>query len=419
MRSLRLLHILQIAVLLVLLPWAVAQQQGNQGSGTGSTGTGTGGTGTTAPKTPRIPSIIPQPETQLPRLQTDPEILFIAGSVMQVDGMPPPFGTEIELDCGDTITREATVDSGGHFGFQVGSGNRLGRVMPDASDGIAEDPFDTTSTGNGATAFGTLGSTTRTPLSVRLMRCELRAQYSGYRSSSVRIAASRIFGYVEVDPIFIYRIEKVQGTFVSATSLLAPKDVKKSVERATKALKNSRFGEAETFLKSSLERHPKNAEAWFLLGQVYHLQERNEDAEESYWKSIDLDSFYVRPYIPLARLALSRQSWDVAADLTDKALELDPVNLPEAYLLNAMSHYYLENMDAAERSARRGQRLDFAKQYPQIHLILANILTRRNDDPGSIEEMRLYLKAAPDAEDAALVRSRMQEKAKLIKAANK
>ena len=161
MRSLRLFQTLQIAVLLLLLPWAVAQQQGNQGSGTG---TGTGGSGTTAPKTPGIPSIVPRSETQLPGLQTVPEILFVAGSVLQVDGMPPPFGTVIELDCGDTVTREATVDYGGRYGFQVGSSNRFDRVMPDASDGMGNDPFDTTVAGTGATAFGTQGSRTRTPL---------------------------------------------------------------------------------------------------------------------------------------------------------------------------------------------------------------------------------------------------------------
>jgi hypothetical protein len=418
MRCFRFSHVLLIAVLLVILPWAVAQQ-GNQGGGTGTGGTGTGDTGTTAPKTPTIPSITTRPETQFPKLQADPEMLFISGSVIQVDGMPPPFGTEIELDCGNTITREATVDSGGHYGFQLGGGNRIGRVMPDASDGMSNDPFDTSLAGTGGTGSGSFGSTIRTPLSVRLMRCELRAQSSGYRSSSVRIAASRIFGYVEVDPILIYRIERVQGTFVSATSLLAPKDVKKSVERATKALRNNKFGEAETLLQSSLETYPKNAEAWFLLGQVYHLQERHEDAEECYGNSIDADGLYVRPYIPLARLALSQRRWDVAADLTDKVLELDPVTFPAAYLLNALSHYYLDDMEAAERSARRGQRLDFANQYPQIHLILANILARRDDHSGSIEEMRLYLKAAPDAEDAALIRSQIQERAKLIKAANK
>jgi hypothetical protein len=76
-------------------------------------------------------------------------------------------------------------------------------------------------------------------------------------------------------------------------------------------------------------------------------------------------------------------------------------------------------MDLAERSAQKGQRLDLSSQYPRLHLIMANILSRKNDEPGSLAEMRQYLKAAPNAEDAAQVRSRMEEKEKIIKAASK
>ncbi len=415
MKVFRISRFLPMAVFLLILPWA-AGQQGNQGSGSGS---GSGGTTTTPPKRPTVPNITTTPSTQLPNLQTIPETIFITGYVMQEDGTPPPFGTEIELDCGDTITREATVNSDGHYGFQVGSSNRIGRVMPDASDQIETDPFDMSTAGTASSAYGVLKSSTRTPLSIRLLRCEVRAQHPGYRSSSARMVAGEIGGYTEVDPIIIYRIEKVQGTTVSVTSLMAPKEVRKSIERASKALKNSKFGEAEELLKSSIEKYPKNAEAWFLLGQAYHLQSRNEDAEDSYGKAIGIDSFFVRPYIPLARLALAQDSWEEAAELTDRALELDPVTFPEAYMLNALSYYYLEDMETAERSARRGQRLDFAKQYPQMHLILSNILTRKNDEPGSIQEMRLYLKAAPDAPDAPLVRSRIQEKERLLKASTK
>ena len=128
-----------ILVLLILLPCAGAQQT-NPGTGSGSSG------GTTQPKIPPpVPPIITTPrENRAPQTPTVPEIIYIAGSVMQEDGSPPPFGTVIELDCGDTITREATVDSTGGYGFQVGSTHRIGRVMPDASDRIGEDIFDAT-----------------------------------------------------------------------------------------------------------------------------------------------------------------------------------------------------------------------------------------------------------------------------------
>jgi tetratricopeptide (TPR) repeat protein len=254
---------------------------------------------------------------------------------------------------------------------------------------------------------------------MKLLRCELRAQSPGYRSSSVRFDSGQISGYTEVHNILIYPSERVQGTSVSVTSLLAPKNAKKSIERASKALRKDKFSEAEAILKSSIQSYAKNAEAWYLLGQAYQLQLRTKDARESYEKAIDLDSRYVRPYLPLARLALSERNWKASADLSNRALELDPIAFPEAYFLNALSQYHLEELVLAEKSARRGERLDFSNQYPQMHLLLANILAKRHDQGGSLEELRRYLKIAPNAKDAPLVRSQVQEKGKLVKAASK
>jgi tetratricopeptide (TPR) repeat protein len=395
-------------VLLFVLPLALAQQTNpNRG---GSTGTDT------TPRTPRAPSNpsnTPAPSNQLPNFQATPEVIFISGSVIQEDGSPPPFGTEIELDCGNTVTREATVNPDGSYGFEVGSNsNRLGRVMPDASDNYNNDPFDL--------SRGGIGSYTprvnRATLASQLMRCELRARYAGYRSMSVRMAPGKIFGFTEVNPIVIYQVEKFRGTTVSASSLMAPKDVKKSIERASKALKESKFDEVETILKTSLEKYPKNAEALFLLGLVYHMQARHEDAEQNYLKAINIDKFFVRPYILLAKLAVAQKDWKEAAELTNKVLELDPVTYPETYLLNSLAYFHLEDLDTSEKSARKGLRLDFENRHPQMHLILANIMTRNNDVPGSLQEMRLYLKAAPDASDAAHVRSRLEESERLFKA---
>jgi hypothetical protein len=416
MKPIRLSNTVLSLVFLLLLPMAAAPQ-GNQG---GSTGTGSSGSGnSTAPKTPRTTPSLPEPGTRLPDSQRMPETIFISGSVVQEDGAPPPFGTVIELDCGDTVTREATVSAEGHYGFQIGSNNRIGRVMPDASDPFGQDPFDTsTSTSAGSSTFGAMTSSSRTPLAVRLMRCELRAQYPGYRSSAVRMDPGKISGYTLVNNILMFRLERIQGSSVSATSLLAPKDARKSVERATKALGKSRFDEAERWLMSSLQIYPKNAEALFYLGLVHLLQQRSEVARADFRRAMMVDPLYVRPYIPLARLDLAEQNWRTSADLSDRVLVLDPISYPEAYLVNALAHYYLEELDAAERSARKGQRLDLFNQYPMLHLVLANVMARRNDDPGSIEAMRQYLKAAPHAEDAPLVRSRVQEKEKLLKAAN-
>ena len=161
-------------------------------------------------------------------------------------------------------------------------------------------------------------------------------------------------------------------------------------------MKKEQFNEAEALLKSAIGIYPASAEAWFLLGDVYQLQKRKQEARESYWRAVQADGLYVRPYLRLARLSVNERDWRNAADLSNKALELDPVAFPEAYYLNALALYNLKDMEAAERSVRKGQRLDLSLQFPQMHLILANILSIKQDALGSIEEMRKYLKDAPN-----------------------
>src|SRR5512145_322207 len=161
MKPSRLATFFSIIAVLMVLPWAAAQQD----NPSGNTGSGTGSTGNSTPKTPVIVPTIPQAPTRPPEYQKIPDLIFISGSVIQEDGTPPPFGTEIEVDCGDTVTREATTSSDGHYGFQIGSVNRIGRVMPDASDPFGQDPFDASAAAGGGTmASSAVASNSRTPL---------------------------------------------------------------------------------------------------------------------------------------------------------------------------------------------------------------------------------------------------------------
>jgi tetratricopeptide (TPR) repeat protein len=414
MKSPAIYSILPWLVLLIVFPLANAQQ-GNQGSGITGSGS-SGSSGNTPPLImPRVPTPLPSPENRLPEVATATQSIYIAGSVIQEDGTPPPAGTEIELVCGNTITREDTADSSGRFGFMAGSNNRIGRVMPDASDNISQDTYDI-NTGNRSLLLTDASSSLRgKQLSTRLIGCELRARSAGYQSASVRLGNGSVFGYNEVPAILIYRISRVQGTSVSYASLLAPKKAKRLVEQATRALQKKRYDEAAALGKSAIEIYPKSAEGWYVLGQVYQTQQSYQDARDSYMKAIAADPFFVRPYIKLAWLESQKQNWQVVAELSNKALELDPIAFPETYFLNALAFYNLQDLQSAEKSARNGERLDFENQFPRMHLILANIFAIRQDTHGYIQELRNYLKVAPKAGDAAAVHSRLQETEKLAK----
>jgi uncharacterized protein HemY len=90
-------------------------------------------------------------------------------------------------------------------------------------------------------------------------------------------------------------------------------------------------------------------------------------------------------------------------------LKLDPVNYPEVYIYNAMARLNLRDFDAAEKSAREGLKVDTKLRFPQINHLLGVIMARRGDFPAAIGYMKSYLRLAPDANDAKIVRKQLAE----------
>jgi tetratricopeptide (TPR) repeat protein len=417
MIRLRTLHGFILWSTLVLFASSLPAQQGGKpgsggggggstgGSAGGSTGSGgtTGSTGTSGrtsqTPSPTQPGLNPNQGRQ--RQQPMP---FISGVVVMEDGSAVPMGVVIERVCNGRKIKESHVSASGQFSFQIGANTSM--VM-DASDsgwggfGVPGSP--------GAQALGSSSSVSM-GASPELAGCELRADLAGYRSSAILLTGSLLMGrVVDVGTIVLHPIAKVRGTTVSMTSLQAPKDAKKALDRANKALRKQKIDEAEKNLKTAVDVYPAYADAWFALGQIYQQRRRTEDARTAYSKARDADSNFVLPYVELARLAAMERKWQEAADLTDHALALDPLDIPDGFFLNSLANFNLKHFDVAERSARKAQRLDSLHRLPVGHLILASILDQRQDYAGEAEQLQAYLKYAPQAANAGQVRARLQE----------
>jgi tetratricopeptide (TPR) repeat protein len=77
--------------------------------------------------------------------------------------------------------------------------------------------------------------------------------------------------------------------------------------------------------------------------------------------------------------------------------------------MNALANYYLKNLDAAEKSAREAERLDAQGRFPKSWQLLAAILSSRGANPEAAEQLRQYLKLAPQAPDAAAARAKLAQ----------
>lgn len=417
--KMRLVAGLATGSLFLFLPIWAQQSGGGQAPPSQSTppAGGGGGRGNVPPATTTQPSTFPgtrdtqqQQQTQFPDMTDRP--IFLSGKVMLDDGTPPPDPVVIERVCNGNPRPEAYTDSKGRFSFQLGQNQGM---MPDASVSSASDPgfggrpgFDSQMGGMGV---GRRGINERD-----LMGCELRASLAGFRSDVVNLSGHRVFDNPDVGTIILHRLGNVEGTTISMTSLQAPKDARKAYDKAKDALRKKKTADAEKELTKAVQIYPKYAVAWFELGRLQQAQNQFAEARKSYEQSLASDSKFVSPYLQLALLAAGDGKWQEVADTSARVIQMNPFDFPAAFFYNSVANYNLKNLDAAEKSAREVEKLDTRHQFPKAAHLLGVILAQKQDYSGAAEQLRNYLQFAPNAQDAAAVKSQLTELEKFTSA---
>ncbi|MGA2131383.1 MAG: hypothetical protein ABSH50_03635 [Bryobacteraceae bacterium] len=330
--------------------------------------------------------------------------IYLSGKVMLDDGTPPTEPVVIERVCGGTPRAMAYTDTKGQFSFQIG---HTSDVMQDASE---EDSGGAGSSrqGTGAGAGMQPAAQYNVPDS-RLENCDLRAVLAGFRSDIVSLGARRLLDDPNVGTIVLRRLSAGAGTVVSVTTLQAPKDARKAYDKGLQAVQQGRRGDAAKLFQKAADLYPKFAAAWCELGKVQQQNQEMEAARQSYTRAMEADAKFLGPYEQLTELALNSSNWSELADWSQGLLELDPDGHPAAYLYNAMANLKLERFEAAEKSARAGEKADAEHRYPKREQVLAMILAHKKDYAGAAEHMHLYLLYAPRAEDAGRMRVQLAE----------
>lgn len=367
----------------------------------GGGGKPTGGGGPTIPTRPTVPTTPTQPQQQQQQMQRP---IFIMGDVITGDGTPVPHNVEIHRVCSGRDRREGYADSAGHFSFQLGAD----QVIQDASSddfGAGTIPGRTSPTGGMGMGMGSGSGFGGGQQS--LFGCELKAVAAGFRSSSIELSSFRSEEPI-VGKIVLERMERVQGTMISATSGAAPKEAQKAYKKGLELAKKGKFDEAQQHFTEATTQYPRFAEAWEELGRLYLRQNQIDAAKNAFQQSINADPKFVAPYVSMASIEAVHQNWTEAARLSDQAITLDPVDFPNGYFYNSVANFNLGRIDVAEKSARKAAVLDSQHHLPQIQSLLGRILLMKRDYPGALENFRTYLKSSPNASDSADIRRQVQ-----------
>lgn len=382
----------------------VAAPSGGTTGAAGTTGT-TGGLGTTSPTVNNNPTNNTNNNTPYAR----PPIM-LTGQVLLEDGSPPPESAKIERICSGSSRTEGFTDSKGYFSIQIGD---EAAVFQDASEQT------TSSTLNGGMAGmsrpGTLGpagsSGTNSAFGVdqRLMNCDLRADVTGYRSQLVSLANRHPLDTPDLGTILLHRLGPGEGDIVSANTLAAPNDARKAFLKGQDLLKKRKVDDAFKQFQKAVMLYPSFSAAWCELGKLEDANNQRDIARGSFNEAIKADPKFVEPYIHVSRLAADAKNWRELADTSGKVIELDSFDYPEEFLYNAAAHYNLHDLDEAEKSLRRAELLDTRHQFPEILNLKGLILAQHHDYAGAIEQLREFLKTAPDSPNAPTARVQLAQ----------
>lgn len=163
------------------------------------------------------------------------------------------------------------------------------------------------------------------------------------------------------------------------TSALAPNHARKAFDKGREQERKNQWDKAQESFEKAVQLYPHYAVAWFELGRVQGRVNNATGARESFSKALAADPKYISPYQALAQLGASEKRWTDVVEITDKLLRLNPVDFPEAWLLNSVGNYLGQNFEAAEKSAQQGIKVDETHRDPKLEYVLGMLLLRKQD----------------------------------------
>jgi tetratricopeptide (TPR) repeat protein len=334
--------------------------------------------------------------------------LRVSGRVAIDDGSPLSFPATIERVCAGNRHAEGYTDSEGNFALVLG---QHPDVIGDAtetsisSNRVSLPPgISTTNSTSGNSKLSTENLTGDS----RMDNCELRASLAGYISETINLATRSAMDSPDVGTILLHRMGAPNTAItVTATTLRAPKEARRALQKGLELKKKNRPDEAMANLRDAVRVYPEFAFAWYELGKLQLENDHAPDAHESFEAAVKAEPRWPEPYLRLAVMAVKAHDWQQAADATEHVLHLNTFQYPQAYFLNGAANFNLHHIDLAEEDALAAEKLDMQHQYPQIEKLLGSIYSERHRYAEAAQKFRSYLMLAPAADDAASIRQQL------------
>jgi tetratricopeptide (TPR) repeat protein len=197
-------------------------------------------------------------------------------------------------------------------------------------------------------------------------------------------------------------VGSTQGV-VSASDLQASGKAKKELNKGNEAFLANDMKKAIEHYQKATKEYPQYATAYNNLGAAYMRLEDRASAREAFAKAAEADPNMPSANANLARIYILDKQSDQAIPLLNRALSGAPKD-PEFLMLMARAQLETRNFEEAVTYAHKAHEQPHPK-YPFIHLIAGQALQAQNKPDEARLEYQIFIKEAPDAPQAAQVRS--------------
>lgn len=239
-----------------------------------------------------------------------------------------------------------------------------------------------------------------------MVPCALRAVLAGYESSRIELSLERLYFSPEL-PVLTFRST---GGMQQDAPVPLSRAASKSWSLALKALSAKNWGEAERLLRITLHAAPDFAQAWNSLGAVCQYQQKTEDAVDAYRHAMKLDPYLYTAYLNLTRIELGSGHWPDASKDAQALIKADTSHgYLEAYLDDAIARFEMHDLEGAEAALNTALPLDKKHELPKIEYFLGAVLGAKGDRDGGAQHLRRYLELAPKGNDAAAVKTYLDD----------
>jgi tetratricopeptide (TPR) repeat protein len=171
---------------------------------------------------------------------------------------------------------------------------------------------------------------------------------------------------------------------------------------AEQLYRSGQYERAEAVLRGIVDAQPENANANYLFGAALLEQDKLDEAEPRLTKALELNHPQDQVKVALARVHLQRQQHERALALLNEAQAANPEN-SDAYLYRGIAYANRSEFNPAVQDLEKAVQIQPSNAKAHYYAGLAYNGIKRPDK--MVEHFQIFLKLAPDAPEAARVRS--------------